>query len=181
MIILFGAPGTGKSLQGQILAARYGWRWLSVGQMLRDLKDPKAKKQMEKGELVDDNFTNQVVARALASADDIDHVILDGYPRELVQAKWLVENQPHIGRSIELVMVLDVPVGEILKRLKLRGRPDDDPKPARERQEIYESNSRAVTQYFEEQNIPVVHVSGSGTVADVMNRIESELKAWQLL
>ena len=39
MIIFFGPAGSGKSVQGQLLSARHGWRWLSAGQLLRDSKD----------------------------------------------------------------------------------------------------------------------------------------------
>ena len=46
MIVFFGPAGAGKSVQGQILAARFGWRWLSAGQLLRDSKDIEVLKQM---------------------------------------------------------------------------------------------------------------------------------------
>ena len=54
-------------------------------------------------------------------------LILDGFPREMTQAKWLVENKSHHGRDIELVVVLEVPKSELLKRLAIRGRVDDTP------------------------------------------------------
>ena len=50
MIIFFGPAGAGKSVQGQILSARHGWRWLSAGQLLRDSKDPELLKVMSTGE-----------------------------------------------------------------------------------------------------------------------------------
>lgn len=181
MVIIFGAPGAGKSLQGQMLAARYGWRWLSAGQMLRDTKDPAIIKQMSTGGLVDDDLANKLVADALKQSGDVDHVILDGFPRELSQAKWLVENQPHGKRSISLVIVLEVPGDEIVRRLQLRGRPDDGPLTAKERFKVYEQKITPVVDYFKQQNVPVVHVGGTGTVGDVYGRIESELKTWRLL
>lgn len=181
MIILFGAPGAGKSLQGQMLAARYGWRWLSAGQMLRDTKDPKVVSQMSTGGLVDDDLANQLIAKALSDSSDVDHVVLDGFPRELPQAKWLIQNQPHAGRSIGLVIVLEVPHDEIVRRLKFRGRPDDKPESAKERLKIYQDKMVPVIDYMKQQKVPVVHMSGLGTVGEVHDRIESELKTWQLL
>jgi adenylate kinase len=83
MIIIFGAPGAGKSLQGQMLAARFGWRWFSAGQLLRDTKDPEILKQMSTGALIDDEFTNSLISRALSGSKDIEHVVLDAFPRQL--------------------------------------------------------------------------------------------------
>jgi adenylate kinase len=51
MIVFFGPPGAGKSVQGQLLAARQGWRWLSTGQLLRDTKDPEIAKILLSGKL----------------------------------------------------------------------------------------------------------------------------------
>ena len=56
MIILFGAAGSGKSIQGQRLADKHNFRWLSVGQLLRNQNDPELDKIMRKGELVPDEF-----------------------------------------------------------------------------------------------------------------------------
>lgn len=181
MIILFGAPGAGKSLQGQMLAARYGWRWLSAGQLLRDTHDPEIMDQMKTGDLVDDDTTNALVAKALSESSDSKRIVLDGFPRELSQAKWLVEGQPHAGRSIKLAIVLEVSDEEIMERLKKRGRIDDKPESEKERLEIYKENISKVLAYFKQMKVPVIHVSGEGQVGDVHNRIESELQTWQLL
>lgn len=181
MVIFFGSPGAGKSLQGQTLAARYGWRWLSAGQLLRDTNDPKIIERMKTGDLVDDDITNDLMGKAIATSKDVDHLLIDGFPRELSQAKWLVENQPHAGRAIKLVIILEVPDQEIIERLKLRGRLDDTPDSAKERFKVYRTKISAVIEYFKEKKVPVVHISGLGTVGDVLNRIESELKIWQLL
>ena len=86
-IVFFGPAGAGKSVQGQILAARHGWRWLSSGQLLRDSRDPEIVEEMRKGALVGSEQTNEVIADALERAKEIDKVILDGYPRKLEQAK----------------------------------------------------------------------------------------------
>jgi adenylate kinase len=181
MVIIFGAPGAGKSLQGQMLAVRYGWRWLSAGQLLRDTKDPEIINKMSTGNLVDDDITNKLVANALKDSEDFNHVVLDGFPRELSQAKWLVENQPHGKRSISLVIVLEVPNDEIIRRLKLRGRADDKPNVSEERLKVYKDRVSSVVNYFKQMDVPVVHVSGVGSVGEVYNRVESELRTWQLL
>jgi CRP-like cAMP-binding protein len=52
MIIFFGPAGSGKSVQGQLLAAKQGWRWLSTGQLLRDTRDPILLQSMQQGKLI---------------------------------------------------------------------------------------------------------------------------------
>ena len=62
MIVFFGPAGAGKSVQGQMLAARNGWRWLSAGQLLRDTRDPELFAQMRTGGLVDPEKVNKTIA-----------------------------------------------------------------------------------------------------------------------
>ncbi len=118
MIIFFGPAGAGKSVQGQILAARFGWRWLSAGQLLRDTKDPELLEEMRSGGLAGVEKVNDIMGEALRRAKEIDKVILDGFPRQLEQAEWLIAQLPEHNRDIDLVAVLEVPRSEIEKRLK---------------------------------------------------------------
>ncbi len=175
MILFFGPAGAGKSVQGQILAARFGWRWLSAGQLLRDTHDPELIAEMQTGKLLDHDKVNAIIGDALKRAANIDSVILDGFPRAVEQAKWLVENQPTHGRSISLVVVLEVPRDELLKRLALRGRPDDQPATIDERLQIYRQEIYPLLTYMTEQNVPIVHIDGEGTVGVVHDRIVDEL------
>lgn len=177
MIVFFGPAGAGKSVQGQILAARQGWRWLSAGQLLRDTRDPELFNQMQSGGLVDPNRVNQLMGDAIAKATNIDRVILDGFPRQLVQAKWLVESKSHHGRDIQLVIVLEVPKSELLKRLEVRGRADDTPEAIDERLRIYRTEMYPILSYLTEQGVNVVHIDGTGTVGQVHDRIMEELSA----
>ena len=119
MIVFFGPAGAGKSVQGQMLAARNGWRWLSAGQLLRDTRDPELFAQMRTGGLVNPEKVNKLIGEALGRAKDIDRVVLDGYPRQLAQAKWLIEHRPEHGRDVALVIVLEVLCAELLHRLKV--------------------------------------------------------------
>jgi adenylate kinase len=181
VIIFFGPAGAGKSVQGQILAARYGWRWLSTGQLLRDTHDPDLLKQMSTGDLVDNDVANKAVLNALHRSKDIDHVVMDGFPRELTQAKWLVQSIPEHGRNISLVVVLEVPKPELQRRLKIRGRADETPKAIEERLQIYRTQIYPILAYFNELHVPIVHIDGTGTVGHVHDRIVSELELCSLV
>jgi len=181
MIVFFGPAGAGKSVQGQILAARNGWRWLSSGQELRDTHDIELIRQMQSGKLVSPEKVNELMGKALERAKNVDRVILDGYPRQLSQAKWLVEEAHTHGHSVALVIVVEVPRAELLKRLAVRGRVDDNQEAIDERLRIYRTEMYPILSYFTEQGINVAHIDGTGTVGQVHDRIMEELKACNLV
>ena len=177
MIVFFGPAGAGKSVQGQMLAARNGWRWLSAGQLLRDTHDIEVIKQMQSGKLVDSKTVSTLMGDAIKRSEDISRVILDGFPREMGQAKWLIENKEYHGRDIKLVIVMEVPKSELLKRLEVRGRADDSPEAIDERLKIYRTEIYPILSYLTEQNVNIVHIDGVGRVGQIHDRIMEELEA----
>ena len=181
MIIFFGPAGAGKSVQGQILAARMGWRWLSAGQILRDTHDPEIVQRMHEGKLVPHELITRIMGDAISKAGDIDQVILDGFPREMPQAEWLVNSKTDHGRDISIVVVLEVPREELLKRLTIRGRADDTPEAIDQRLHIYRQEMYPVLGLFSDQHIPVVHIDGVGNVGEIHDRIFSELQSRELV
>lgn len=180
MIVFFGPAGAGKSVQGQILAARMGWRWLSAGQLLRDTKDVDLLHIMHEGKMVPHDAITKIMGEAIAHAANIDQLILDGFPRQLEQAQWLIDSQPHHGRDVKLVIVLEVRREELLNRLEIRGRADDTPEAIDERLNIYRQEMYPILNYFTEQNIPVVHIDGNGTVGQVHDHVVQELTSREL-
>lgn len=175
MIVFFGPAGSGKSVQGQILAARHGWRWLSAGQLLRDTRDPEVLDHLQKGELVPVETISRVMDQALENAREIENIILDGIPREVAQAQWLIDSEERFGRKIDLAIVLEVPRQEILKRLSLRGRADDTPEAIDVRLGIYRKEIYPILDLFNDNDVPIVHINGVGTVGQVHDTIEAEL------
>ncbi|MDO8336315.1 MAG: nucleoside monophosphate kinase [Candidatus Saccharibacteria bacterium] len=177
MILFFGPAGSGKSVQGQILAARHGWRWISAGQILRDTNDIEILKTISEGNLIDQSKMSEIIAQTLKKSKDIEHVILDGFPRQVEQAKWLVENTPEHERAVELAVVLDVPIDELQQRLKIRGRADDEAHAIEKRLDIYEKEITPIVDYLNEKSIPVRTIDGSGSVGQVHDKIEAELES----
>lgn len=180
MIVFFGPAGAGKSVQGQILAARMGWRWLSAGQLLRDTHDPELVRTMHEGNMVPHEAITKIMGEAIAKAGDIDQIILDGFPRLMPQAQWLVDSKTDHGRDIGLVVVLEVPREELLKRLAIRGRADDTPEAIDQRLNIYRQEMYPILSYLTEQHIPVVHIDGVGSVGQIHDRIVAELTSRKL-
>ena len=121
MIILFGLAGSGKGTQGKALSELFGWRTLSVGQVLRDTGA--FAETLRKGELVNDD---EVIRLMNEQIDKLEQegfdIILDGYPRNVYQATWIMNN---MAEKIDGAIILDVPKDELLERLTLRGREDD--------------------------------------------------------
>ena len=179
MIVFFGPAGAGKSVQGNLLAARNDWRWLGAGQLLRDSKDPELLARMSTGKLVDPEIVNRVMGEALnrANCKNVKQVILDGYPRQLAQAKWLIENKQNHGRNVDLVIVLEVPRSELMRQLEIRGRLDDTPEVIDERLRIYRQEMYPVLNYFNENGVRIAHIDGTGTVGQVHDRIMEEIES----
>jgi adenylate kinase len=177
VILFFGPTGAGKSMQGQMLAVRQGWKWLSTGEMLRASKDPEVIKVLKSGELVSDELTYEVFDEAIRSAKAKKYakVIVDGFPRTKAQAKWLADYMEENGDEIDLVVALEVPESEIMKRLEKRGRMEDTPETIARRMNIYRQKMYPVLGSFAEDGVKIVHLDGTGSAGEVHDRIYTEV------
>ncbi len=183
MILFFGPTGAGKSVQGQMMAVRHGWKWLSTGQMLRESTDPTIQQLLRSGELVSDEQTYTVFDQAIREAKqkNFSQIIVDGFPRTHAQADWLGEHMQEHNQQIDLVVVFEVPQQEIMKRLDIRAREEDTPEVIEKRLTTYRQKMYPVLGAFAEQNIKIVHLDGTGTVGQIHDRIETELAACHLV
>lgn len=183
MILFFGPAGAGKSVQGQMLAVRQGWKWLSTGEMLRASKDPEVIEVLKSGELVSDELTYEVFNDAIqeARAENIPRVIVDGFPRTKDQAEWLGDYMEENGETIDLVVALEVPESEIMNRLEKRGRSEDTPETIARRMTIYRQKMYPILGTFAEDDVKVVHIDGTGTVGEVHDKIYAELEHSELV
>jgi adenylate kinase len=125
-IILVGAQGSGKGTQADMLEAALGVPHVASGDLFRKAFDEKtelglkAKAYLDQGELVPDDITVAMVLNRLAEPDCSHGVILDGFPRTILQAQALDKGLQGTGRQIELVIYLNVPREELLSRLSGR-------------------------------------------------------------
>lgn len=177
MILFFGPAGAGKSVQGQMLAERLHWKWLSTGEMFRESTDPEVQQILKTGALVSDEKTCQVVREAFGKAKGVKRLIVDGFPRTQAQATWLMNANNTYGRQIAIVIVLEVPDAEIQERLSHRGREQDTPEIITERLDLYRRETDPLLGYFDEQNIVIARIDGTGTVDEIHERIMGQIEA----
>ncbi len=180
MIILFGAAGSGKSVQGKSLADKYGWKWMSVGQLLRDKQSPELEAKMHGGDLVDDRLVVNMMHDGMMEAHYAgQNVILDGYPRDVWQAEWIADHDD--TQYIDGAIILDVPHDELWERLQARGRADDTEDAIRKRWAIFDETINAMSEVLSEKGVKITHIDGVGKIEDVTSRIEGVLGEWGII
>ncbi len=125
-IILLGAPGSGKGTAGEVLSEDLKLTSISTGQIFRDnMKNKtelgkKVEEYMERGDLVPDEITIQMLENRLNEEDVKNGAILDGFPRNINQAIKLDEILKKKNAKVDIALNLDVPVDEIIVRLTNR-------------------------------------------------------------
>lgn len=121
-MILLGAPGAGKGTQANLICEKYNIPHLSTGDIFRmniSTCTPlgvQAKKYIDKGQLVPDDLTIQVVEDRLVREDCKDGFLLDGFPRTVFQAEELAKFLQSINNTLDVVLLIDVPTAFILER-----------------------------------------------------------------
>lgn len=169
MILLLGLAGTGKSTQGQMLAERFGWAWLSAGQILRD--SGQFQEILARGDLVDNTIVNQMVQAAVERCEAVGQkVVLDGFPRGSEQAQALVA-QPDLLGKIEVVFWLQASHAELQRRLLARGRADDTEAAIAKRLADGHDLVDKVIEILVTHGVKVVKIDGEGTEEEVFTRI----------
>nr|WP_290667300.1 adenylate kinase [Ardenticatena sp.] len=122
-VILFGAQGSGKGTQARLLQKKLGIPQVATGDLFRyNLKNNTelgqlAKGYMDRGELVPDEVTNAMVRERLSRDDAAKGAILDGYPRNLNQARALDEMLAEWGAEVTRAIYIDVGMDELMRRL----------------------------------------------------------------
>ncbi|WP_102372533.1 adenylate kinase [Enorma phocaeensis] len=183
-IVLLGAPGAGKGTMAQKLVADYGVAHISTGDLLRAAVKGgtelgvQAKKYMDAGELVPDQLVIDLVKERLAADDAQKGFILDGFPRNTVQAVTLDSELAGMGRSIDCALLIDVEPKVIIDRLSARRtcracgytgtasdavcptcggemyqRDDDKPETIQNRLDVYQTSTAPLVEYYRGQGL----------------------------
>lgn len=126
VLIMLGAPGTGKGTVASNLSEKLGIPQVSTGDIFRKAIAEKtevgveAEKYISKGMLVPDDVTIKIIEERFKDADVQNGIILDGFPRTIAQAEALDEMLKNMGKSIKLAINLETPESEIIDRIVSR-------------------------------------------------------------
>ena len=184
-IVLFGPPGAGKGTQSERLIENYGLIHLSTGDIFRaNIKGETelgnlAKSYIDKGQLVPDEVTINMLRSEVLKHPDAKGFIFDGFPRTQNQAHALDNFLESIGTSISVMLALEVEENELKDRLKKRaeisGRTDDaDPTVIQNRINIYNNETAPVKTFYQDQN-KFVSVDGIGSIDEITERLFSAI------
>jgi adenylate kinase len=185
-IVLLGPPGVGKGTQGRLLAKKYNMYYISTGSLIRaEVKNnteigEKAKPFLEKGEIVPDEIAIKLIEREIKSHPNARGYIFKGFPRTLVQAYILDGLLQRINTSVSVVVNMEAPTLQLVKRLDARGktskaRPYDKSVDLIVRRlEEYETKTKLTLSYYEKQE-KVITVDCDDTEGNVEERLSETI------
>ncbi|MBQ0081259.1 MAG: adenylate kinase [Alistipes sp.] len=185
-IILFGAPGCGKGTQSALLEQKYDLSHISTGDIIR--QEIKSGSEIgkefqactEKGELAPDSLVIDIIQKYLSSLNDCKGTIFDGFPRTTAQAEAFDKMLSKIGEEITVMVYMDVPDDELVKRILLRGkdsgRKDDQSEEIiRNRIKVYKEQTLVVADYYRKQN-KYAEIPSLGTIDEVFNELRKVIE-----
>ncbi len=185
-ILLFGAPGAGKGTQSAILKAEYGIPHVASGDIFRRHLSENtplgqlAKGYMDRGELVPDDVTVDMIRGRLHEADAANGAVLDGFPRTIPQADELQGLLAEFDGKVDVVLSLKVRESTLLERVANRaltsGRADDQPEVLAKRIKVFLSQTLVLEDYYRERGL-LVELDGEQSVADVTAKIRAAIEA----
>lgn len=183
-IVLLGPPGSGKGTQAALLNKALGVPHISTGDLLRAAVAAgtslgrQAKAAMDAGELVSDELMLGLIEERMGADDVAAGYILDGYPRNLAQARALDDVLGRIEMPVDNALSLVVDEEQIVARLAKRseeeGRSDDAEQVVRNRLEVYREQTAPVIGYYEEKGL-LKAVDGVGSIETINQRLRSAL------
>lgn len=175
MILLMGIAGSGKGTQGTMLADRHSFHLISTGEVLRMYITGKQRERMLAGELLDDQEIIEIIDRVLRSLPDGEEILMDGFPRTIPQAQWLLE-QAKAGRfDLKVAFHLVASREAVKARLMKRGRIDDVESAIEERFNEYQRSTEPLISWLDEQGVNVIDVNAERTPEEVNSDIEKYL------
>ncbi len=179
-VVLLGAPGSGKGTQAKLLTEKLNVPHISTGDLLRAAVAAEtplglaAKEVMERGELVSDDIVLGMLKERLQAEDAQAGFILDGFPRNLVQAEMLDRLLAEIGMPVDHAILIKVDPEEVVSRIAKRaaaeGRSDDTEEVVRHRLSIYREQTEPVVEHYRAADV-LSEIHGTGSIEDVQQRL----------
>ncbi|MDR0681727.1 MAG: adenylate kinase [Dysgonamonadaceae bacterium] len=179
-IVIFGAPGSGKGTQSELIIKKYGLYHISTGEILRKEIERQtelgliAKKYIGYGHLVPDQLVIDMFIDIFDKVSNIKGYIFDGFPRTISQAQaldaLLIERNTSVVATFSLSVEEKELVNRLLKRGKSAGRSDDDPEIIKKRLDIYKERTEPLKEYYKKKG-KLFKIEGNGSIEDVFEGI----------
>ena len=176
MIIFMGVAGSGKSLQGKMLADQLALPWLSTGEFLRMLVAGERRRDMLAGKLLDDEDIIGLVQKIFTVVDTDEDFVLDGFPRTSAQTDWLPNQAKHGQLDITCVVHLVADEEVVLNRLLGRGRQDDTEESIRARFDEYEAAIKPVLQQFRDGGVTIHEIDAEGDPSEIHRQLVEKVR-----
>lgn len=170
-----GVAGAGKSAQGKLLADELGLPWLSTGEFLRMLISGDRRKDMLAGKLLNDQEIIALVRKIFSVVDTEHEFILDGFPRTVAQADWMLSQYKHGQLKITAVIHLQASEEVVKERLLKRARLDDNEEAISERFREYQQSIMPIIEHFQQAEVSVLEVNSNSDYDTVHKEIRSKL------
>ena len=175
-IVIFGAPGSGKGTQSDLLVQKYGFKHISTGDVLRaEIKNGTelgntAKSFIDKGQLIPDSLMIDILAATYDALCPCEGVIFDGFPRTIPQAEALKQMLAERGSEVAAMLELDVPEEMLMERLinrgKTSGRADDNAETIKKRLDVYNSQTAPLIEWYDKEGLRNA-VKGYGPLEEI--------------
>jgi adenylate kinase len=176
VILLMGIAGSGKGTQGKMLADQQNMHLISMGDVVRMYVTGEQRDRMLAGHLLSDQEVIAIVDKVLASLSDNEEVILDGFPRTIPQAEWLLA-QVTAGRfPLHQAFHLVASREAVKQRLLGRARIDDKEEAIEKRFDEYERSTAPILKWLADNGVEVVNINAERPVEAVNDDIVSHLK-----
>lgn len=175
MILLMGLPGAGKGTQGKIMADQHGMHLISMGEIIRLYITGERRARMLAGELLEDDEVIEILNKVLESIPNKNLCVLDGFPRTIHQAEWLLNKAKDEGFSVDHVIHLDASEQTVRGRLHARGRLDDKEEVIEERFKEYKELTLPLIDWFRDHEINVIDINADRSVDEVNNDVTESL------
>ncbi|HAI81676.1 MAG TPA: adenylate kinase [Chryseobacterium sp.] len=186
-IVLFGPPGSGKGTQAQNLIEKFNLKQISTGDLFRyNMKNGTelgklAKSYIDKGELVPDQVTTDMLIDEVKKPTDTSGFIFDGYPRTANQTEALEKIvkeilNGEISVCLSLIVNDEILVERLLKRGETSGRTDDSNEEIiRARIKEYYTKTAEVAELYKQQG-KYVEVNGVGGIDEISEKLFAEVE-----
>jgi adenylate kinase len=172
---MMGIAGAGKGTQSKLLADRHGFHLLTMGDVLRMYVTGEQRERMLAGQLLDDEEVIGVVDKALKSIINGDEILMDGFPRTIPQAEWLVE-QVKAGRfELKLAFHLVASRAAVKERLLGRARIDDVDAAIEKRFDEYEKSTKPLLDWLKQHDVQVADIDAERDIEAIQTDLNSYL------